>query len=333
MHAFVMTKYGDESAMQFRDMPVLNIKDDECLVEIHAASVNPVDIKIRRGDMKRLFKIHFPHIMGHDIAGKVVKVGSKVSSFKVGDEVYALLNVDKSGAFAEFAPVQEKHLALKPKNLTFAEAASLPLVGLTVYQALVDVAQAKKGQSLFVKAGSGGIGTFAIQFAKTLNLKVATTTSTGNVDWVKGLGADDVIDYKTQQFEKVLKNYDVVLDSVDNDDITRDFSVLKPGGHLISIVGPPDAKFAREQGYGVLIQWFLGWISRKVTRLSKKTGVRYTFYFVQPSGEHLKIIAKLVEEGKIKPVIDRTFPFEKIPDAFAYFQEGHAKGKVVIQRP
>jgi NADPH:quinone reductase-like Zn-dependent oxidoreductase len=331
MRAAVMTGYGKKHRVELRDMPEPQIREDEVLVKIHAASINPVDIKIRKGQMKSLLKYRFPQIMGNDIAGTVVRIGSRVTSFQPGDEVYSRLSKNRLGGFAEYVAVDEKDLALKPENTTFEEAAALPLVGLTVYQALVDIAKVAPGQKVFIKAGSGGVGTFAVQLAKALGAEVATTTSKANMDWVRKLGADRVIDYTSQKFEETLKDYDVVLDSVDNDNVSRAFSILKPGGHLVSVVGPPDAKFAREFALNFVLRLVCRWLSRKESRLARKTGVNYSFLFVSPSGERLTKITEYVESGKIKPVIDRVFALEQIHDALASAERGRTRGKIIIQ--
>jgi NADPH:quinone reductase-like Zn-dependent oxidoreductase len=299
-------------------------------VEVHAAGLNPIDIKLRKGEMKPILNYKLPLVLGTDLAGKVVELGSRVTGLKKGDEVYASLSTSVMGAFAEYVAVKADDLSLKPTNLSFEEAASLPLVGLTGYQALVDIAKLKPGQKVFVEAGSGGIGTFAIQLAKALGAEVATNTSTSNVAWVQKLGADHVIDYQKQKFEDVINNYDVVFHSVDREPTTRGFRVLKQGGHLLSIVGPPDFKFAQGRGLNMLMQIICGILGWKVTKLSKKNDVHYTFVFVEPSGKQLSEIKNLVESGKIKPVIDKVFPLEKIREAFAYLALGKTKGKVVL---
>lgn len=330
MRAVVLSGYGDENKIQFREMPVPVIKDFEILVEVYAAAINPVDIKILKKQMWPIIRFKFPLILGTDLSGKVIKIGSKVTKFKVGDEVFASISTYQLGAFAEMVAIREMDASLKPENLNFEEAASIPLVGLTVYQALKSTAKLSKDQKVFIKAGSGGIGTFAIQFAKTLGAEVATTTSSKNTDWVKALGADHVIDYHAQKFEDVLKNYDVVLDSVDGDDISRGFKILKKGGHLLSIIGPPNSEFAKRLNIGFPLSFVMSLIGRKVTNLAKKYGVRFTFVFVEPSGAQLNEIKVLIEDGKIKPVIDRVFPIEKVREAFTYVAQGRSKGKVIL---
>lgn len=261
----------------------------------------------------------------------MVRVGSKVRRFTPGDEVYARPRDGRVGTFAEYIAVNEIDTAPKPKNLSMEEAASIPLIGLTAWQALVERAELKKGQKLLIHAGSGGVGTIAIQLAKHLGATVATTTSTANLELVRNLGADVVIDYKTQAFEKVLSGYDVVLNSLGGDTLQKSLSVLRPGGKLISISGPPDPDFAREQG----LNWFL----RQVTRLlsfgirskAKRRGVSYSFLFMRANGDQLGQIASLIEAGIIRPVVDRIFPFEATCDALAYVETGRSRGKVVVK--
>ncbi|MGE3262957.1 MAG: NADP-dependent oxidoreductase [Bacteriovoracia bacterium] len=331
MRAVLMRKYGGEDVVQIHDVPKAQINEDEVLVEVYSAGINPIDLKLRKGEMKPLLTLKLPVILGTDIAGKILEVGSKVTRFKKGDEVYASFSTAKMGAFAEFVAVRESDLSLKPKNLTFEEAASLPLVGLTVYQALNDVAKLRPGQKVFIEAGSGGIGTFAIQFAKALGAEVATTTSSKNIEWVRKLGADHIVDYQKQNFEDVLSGYDAVLHSVDGEPTTRGFPILKRGGHLLSLVGPPDFKFAKRVGLNIFLQFVCALLGWKVTKLSKKTGTSYTFVFVEPSGNQLAKIATLVESGKIKPVVDRVFPMNQVKEAFSYVALGRTKGKVVLK--
>ena len=246
MKAFIIDRYGSNDVVRAGEMPDPELRDDDVLVQIHAASVNPLDFKIRDGKLKLILPYRLPFILGNDLAGVVVRVGSRVRRFKPGDEVYARTDKDRIGAFAEFISIKEDAVAIKPKKLTMEEAASIPLVGLTAWQALVERANLKKGQKVLIHAGSGGVGTFAIQLAKHLGAIVATTTSTANLDWVKRLGADIVIDYKKDDFETILHDYDVVLDTLGGETLEKSLRVLKPGGKLISIAGPPDPDFAKE---------------------------------------------------------------------------------------
>lgn len=331
MKALVMNKYGDENVVHIMDIKKPHIQHDEVLVEVYFAGINAIDAKIPKGQMKPLLKFKLPLILGTDISGKIVEIGSSITRFKIGDEVYASFSTSKMGAFAEYVTARENELSLKPKNLSFEEAASIPLVGLTVYQALHDVANVTKGQKVFIKAGSGGIGTFAIQFAKALGAEVATTTSAKNTQFVRQLGADHVIDYHNENFENVLNNYDVVLDSVDGEPIARGLSILKPGGHLLSVVGPPDVKFAKAAGLSFIFRWIFGLLSWNINRLSKKIGAHYTFVFVKPNGMQLEEIKDLIESGKIKPVIDRVFPLDMAREALSYVAAGRTRGKVVLR--
>ena len=264
MKAFVVDRYKKKAALRLAEMPEPDVRDNDVLVEIHAAGVNLLDSKIRTGEFKPILPYRPPFILGHDVAGTVVRVGSKVRKFKPGDEVYARPRDGRIGTFAEYIAMNEADVALKPKNLSMEEAASIPLVGLTAWQALVDKANLKKGQKVFIQAGSGGVGTFAIQLAKHLGATVATTTSAANADLVKGLGADVVIDYRKDDFEKVLSGYDVVLNSQDAKTLEKSLRVLKPGGKLISISGPPDPEFAREKGLNMVLRLVLRLLSRGI---------------------------------------------------------------------
>lgn len=300
------------------------------MVEVYAASVNPLDAKIRSGEFKLILPYSLPLILGNDLAGVVVQVGSKVRRFKLGDEVYARPAQDRIGTFAEFIAINEADVAMKPQNVTMEEAASLPLVALTAWQGLVERAGLKKGQKVLIHAGSGGVGTMAIQLAKHIGAHVATTTSTANVDLVKKLGADVVVDYKKDDFDKVLQGYDVVLNSLGKDTLEKSLRVLKPGGKLISISGPPDPTFARENGSGWLLQQVMGLLSYGIRRKSRRRGVSYSFLFMKANGEQLGQITSLVETGAVRPVMDKVFPFENINEALAYVEAGRVKGKVVI---
>ena len=331
MKAFVLERYGKKRALRLADMPKPALRDDEVLVRVHAAGVNLLDSKIRNGEFKLILPYRLPVILGHDVAGVVVQVGPRVRQFKSGDEVYARVDDFRIGTFAEFVPVKEDSLAYKPQSLTMEEAASLPLVALTAWQALVENAGLKKGQRVFIQAGSGGVGTFAIQLAKHLGAIVATTTSTANVALVKSLGADVVIDYKTQDFEAVLHDYDVVLNSQDGKTLEKSLRVLKRGGKLISISGPPDPEFGREIGAPGFVRLVMRLLSAGIRRKAASRGVDFSFLFMKADGRQLREITRLVEAGVIRPVIDRVFAFESINEAMAYVESGRAKGKVVVK--
>jgi len=330
MKAFVVDKYKKKGALRLASMPEPELQDNDVLVRIHATAVNLLDSKVRDGEFKLFLPYRPPFVLGHDVAGTVVTTGPKVRRFKVGDEVYARPRDHRVGTFAEFIGVNEADVALKPKNLNMAEAASIPLVGLTAWQALIEVGKVKPGQKVFIQTGSGGVGTFAIQLAKHLGATVATTTSANNAKLVRSLGADVVIDYKTQDFEKVLSGYDLVLNSQDSKALEKSLGVLKPGGQLISISGPPDPTFAKELGLNVFLKLVVRLLSRGVRKKAKGLGIRYSFLFMRAQGQQLSEITSLIESGVIRPVVDKVFPFEKTGDALAYVETGHAKGKVVI---
>jgi NADPH:quinone reductase-like Zn-dependent oxidoreductase len=331
MKAFVLCKYGKNRAMRLTDVPTPELREDEVLVQVHAAGVNLLDSKIRSGEFKLILPYRMPLVLGHDVAGEVVKVGARVRQFKPGDKVYARPDDFRIGTFAEFVPVKDASLSLKPQGLSMEEAASIPLVALTAWQALVEKAKLKRGQKVFIQAGSGGVGTFAIQLAKHLGATVATTTSTGNVALVKSLGADVVIDYKTQDFEDVLRDYDVVLNSQDGKTLEKSLRVLKRGGKLISISGPPDPEFSKEIGASAFVKLAMRLLSSGIRRKAKSRGVDYSFLFMRANGTQLREITRLFDAGVIKPVIDRVFAFEQTNEALAHVEAGRAKGKVVIK--
>jgi len=330
MKAFIVTRYGSSDVVQLREMPDPELRDDDVLVQIHAAAVNPGDLRLRNGEFKHIMPFRLPFIMGNDLAGVVVRVGSRVRRFKPGDEVYAHPDKDQIGTFAEFIAIVEGAVAHKPKQLTMEEAASVPVVGLTAWQALIERANLKKGQKVFIHAGSGGVGTFAIQLAKHLGAIVATTTSTANVDWVKRLGADVVIDYRKDDFENILHDYDVVLNSQGQETLEKSLRVLRPGGKLISISGPPDAVFAKELGLNWILRLAMHALSYRIGKKAKRRDVSYSFLFMRASGDQLAEITSLIDSGIIRPVVDRVFPFASTKEAIAYVESGRAKGKVVV---
>lgn len=330
MKAFFIERYGNKDRVQAGDLPIPELRDTDLLIQIHAAGVNPLDNKIRDGAFKAILPYRFPLILGNDVAGVVVKVGAKVQRFKLGDEVYARPAADRIGTFAEFIAINEADVALKPKKLSMAEAASFPLVGLTAWQALIEQAQLKKGQKIFIQAGSGGVGTIAIQLAKHVGAIVATTTSKANFDFVKRLGADIVIDYKTEDFETILKDYDVVLNSQEGAIVEKSLRVLKPGGTLISISGPPDPAFGQEIGAKWLIRMLLRFLSYRIRKKAQQQQVHYSFLFMRANGEQLSELSSLIDAGIIHPVVDRSFAFEATKEALDYVETGRVKGKVVI---
>jgi len=331
MKAFIIDRYKSKDGGRLGDMPEPEVRDDDVLVEVHAAGLNVLDSKLRDGEFKLLLPYRLPLILGNDVAGVVVRVGRRVRRFTPGDEVYARPHQDRIGTLAEFIAMNEADVALKPKNVTMEEAASIPLVGLTAWQVLIERANLKKGQSVLIHAGSGGVGTFAIQLAKHIGATVATTASAANSDLVTNLGADVVIDYKTQDFEKVLNGYDVVLNSLGKDTLEKSLDVLKPGGKLISISGPPDVDFAREQKLNWLLQQVMRLLSSGIRKKARRHGVDYSFVLMRANGEQLGQITSLIESDVIRPVIDRIFPFDATKEAFTYLDTGRAKGKVVVK--
>ncbi|MCX4437744.1 MULTISPECIES: NADP-dependent oxidoreductase [Streptomyces] len=332
MRAFTVNRYGKTgNDLQAADVPRPAMGEHDVLVEVHAAGVNVLDAKIRDGEFKLILPYRLPLILGNDVAGVVVRVGARVRKFKPGDEVYARPDKGRIGTFAEFIAIHEHDLAAKPKHLTMTEAASVPLVGLTAWQALIEIAGLKKGQKVFIHAGSGGVGTFAIQLAKHLGATVATTTSAGNIDLVTSLGADVVIDYRQDDFETVLHDYDVVVNSLDDATLMKSLRVLKPGGKLISISGPPDPSFAREIGTPWILRPVMRVLSHRIRKAAKRRGISYSFLFMRASGDQLREITSLIDSGIIRPVMDRVFPFESTNEAMAYVEKGRTKGKVVIK--
>ncbi|UVK90601.1 NADP-dependent oxidoreductase [Pseudomonas sp. B21-051] len=329
MKAFLIDRYGNKPG-RIGEAPAPVVGTRDVLIEVHASSVNVLDSKISSGEFKLILPYALPLILGNDLAGVVVEVGSQVTRFKPGDEVYARPPETRIGTFAEWIAVDENAVARKPANTSMAQAASLPLVALTAWQVLVETAQLKKGQKVLIHAGSGGVGSIAIQLARHLGAFVATTTSTANVEWVKALGADLVIDYKQQDFESVLHDYDVVLNSLGADVLQKSLKVLKPGGQLISISGPPTAQFAQEQGLSWPLQQVMRLLSFGIRRKARKQAVNYAFVFMRANGAQLQKIATLVEEAIIRPVIDRSFSFASTAEALKYVEQGRAKGKVVV---
>ncbi|MRD47987.1 NADP-dependent oxidoreductase [Caenimonas koreensis] len=306
MKAAIVRAYGTK--VEVADIAQPALLDDSLMIEVHAASVNPVDNLIRAGYLKAMMPLPLPYVVGNDVSGVVTAVGKDVSGFKVGDAVFARPQGMQSGTFAEFAMIKATDAALKPANLSHEQAASLPLVALTAWQALVTKGHLQSGQKVLIHAGSGGVGSIAIQLAKHLGATVATTTSSDNVAMVRALGADVVIDYKSQKFEDVVADYDLVFDTLGGATRERSYAVLKKGGSLISIILPADTSGAAE-----------------------KAGVKSEAFFMWPSGEQLAQIARLAEQGAIKPQIDKVFTLEQSQEAFDYSQSGRAKGKIVVK--
>lgn len=334
MKAIVIKKYGNEP-VEYLDVEKPTFSDDEVLVEIHAASINPIDNKVKQGKLKILLKYKMPLIMGNDFSGVVVGVGKNVKHFKVGDEVYGRPRKSKIGTFAEYISIHEDELALKPKNLTFEEAAGIPLVGLTSYQALNDILKLKKGDKVLIQAGSGGIGTFAIQLAKSMGLYVATTTNEQGTKLVKSLGADKVIDYQKENFFDVLKDYNGVFDTLGNETVLQAFPIVKKGGNIVSITAHPNKRFIDTYkdvyNFNLKQKILFRLTGLKFNRKERKYGVKYTQLFMSPSRTQLNEIRNLIETNKIRPVIDKVYPLKEAQQALEYSAKGQAKGKIILK--
>lgn len=330
MKAFTINKYT-KGGLQLADVAMPEIGKNEVLVEVHSASINLLDSKIKTGEFKLLLPYKLPLILGHDVAGVVTQIGKNVRKFRVGDEIYSRPSDFHIGTFAEYIAINENDVALKPKNITMEEAASIPLVALTAWQALVEKANLKKGQKVFIQAGSGGVGTIAIQLAKHLGATIATTASAKSFEFLKDLGADLLIDYKTQDFESMLKGYDLVINSQDTKTLEKSINVLKPEGQIISISGPPTPEFADELDLQWYVKLIMSFLSFGIRRKAKKQNVDFYFLFMKASGSQLEEITKLIEADVIKPVIDKIYTFEQTNEALKYVESGRAKGKVVIK--
>lgn len=328
MRAFVVTRYKEP--LQEADVPEPVVGEHDVLVRVDAAGLNPLDEAIRAGAFKQILPYRLPLILGNDLAGTVIRVGAKVRGFKPGDEVYARPDKDRIGTFAERIAVAEADLALKPASISMEEAGSLPLVALTAWQALVERGNLQPGQKVLIHGGAGGVGSIAIQLAKHLGATVATTASGSNADFVRELGADIVVDYRTQDFEQVLHGYDLVLDSLGGENLQKSLRVLRPGGKAIGIAGPPDPAFAREIGLNPLLRLAITALSSKIRTQAKKLGVSYEFLFMRASGEQLRQISSLVDQGVLRPVVGKVFDFAQTPQAMQSIASGGIRGKSVV---
>jgi NADPH:quinone reductase-like Zn-dependent oxidoreductase len=330
MKAFVVEKYGKDGA-RAADVPEPTVGDRDVLVRVSAAGINPLDKMVRDGEFKQLLKYRRPFVLGHDVAGVVTRVGSAVRGFEVGDEVYARPRDLRVGGFAEFIAIDADDVAPKPASLSLEEAAAVPLVALTAWQILVERAHVKPGQKVLVHAGAGGLGSTVIQLAKHLGATVATTANTRSGELVRSLGADVVVDYTREDFSQVLSDYDLVLDSLGGANLEKSLTVLKPGGLAISVVGPPDAGFAKQLGAPSVLGLVMSALSRKIRKRAKALGVRYEFFFMQADGPQLRKLGALYDSGELRPVIDSVFPFDQTLEALAYVEQGRTKaGKVVV---
>lgn len=331
MRAFVVTAY--QGPLHEADVPEPTLGDHDVLVAVRAAGLNQLDEKIREGEFKQILPYTLPLTLGHDVAGTVLRVGSQVRGFAVGDEVYARPAKDQIGTFAERVAVAERDLALAPTSVTVEEAASLPLVALTAWQALVVKGRVRPGQKVLIHAGAGGVGSIAIQLAKHLGATVATTASAANADFVRGLGADVVVDYRSEDFEAQLRGYDLVLDSLGGENLEKSLRVVRRGGRVVGISGPPDPSFAREAGLNPVLRLAIAALSRKVRKQAARLGVVYEFLFMAPSGEQLREIAALVDSGVLRPQVGKVSTFGDTPQALAALAEGGFRGKAVVTVP
>ncbi|MET8405401.1 NADP-dependent oxidoreductase [Streptomyces sp900116325] len=332
MQGYVMTGYGDASVMQMREVPQPTANPGELLIKVHAAGLNPLDSRLRQGGLKPLTRPKLPWVAGNELAGIVQEVGAGVAGFAVGDRVFTRVATTGLGAFAPYAAVAADLVAKMPQSLDFAAAAGLPLAGLTAIQALRDELGVRAGQRVFISGGAGGVGTLAIQLAAWMGAEVATTASGKGADLVRSLGAETVIDYKRQKFTDLLHDYDAAFDLIGGQDLTDAFTILKPGAKVVTVTGMPEPMTARKDlGRGPGLAALLWLASAKIRRQARAHQVGYRFLFMRPSGSDLTLLARLVDEGHLKVVTDRVFPFEEIADAFAYLDQGHAKGKVVVR--
>lgn len=331
MKAFAVDAY--KAPLHATQIPEPVVGEHDVLVKVEAAGLNSLDEKIRAGEFKAILPYDLPLVLGHDVAGTVLQVGAGVRTFRPGDEVYSRPSKDRIGTFAERIAIPEPDVAPRPHAITMTEAGSLPLVALTAWQALVEKGNLRAGQRVLIHAGAGGVGTIAIQLAKHLGAHVATTASGSNADFVRELGAETVVDYRTQDFEEVLSDYDLVLDSVGGETLTKSLRILRPGGKVIGITGPPDPTFAREAGLNPFLRLAIAGLSTKVRRQAKKLGVSYEFLFMHASGEQLRHIAHLVDDGVLRPVVGKTFPFDQAPQALQSLHAGGVRGKSVLTFP
>jgi NADPH:quinone reductase-like Zn-dependent oxidoreductase len=324
MKALQIVKYGDfKDSLAIGEIGKPSVQPNDILVAVKAASINPIDYKIVEGKLKGMLTLNLPVTMGYDVSGIVVEKGSDVLNFEIGDEVYSRAPQEQMGTIAEFVSVNSNLVAKKPENISFEQASGLPLTGLTAIQALEKVG-IKEGDRILIHAGSGGVGSFAIQYAKAKGAIVYTTTSTKNLDWVKALGADRVIDYKTEDYKEVANNLDIVFDTLGGNYTFDAFRIIKEGGKVTTIVGPPDKETAKQMG---MTDYKL---PEKLSKLMEEKSAVYKYTWMQPNAKQLNDIKRMVEDGTIKPIVDLIYSFEDGINAFEYLATGRAKGKVII---
>ena len=331
MKAVQITGYGDlKNNVTLTETERPTPQAHQVLIETRAASINPVDYKIVNGAMKSVLKLDLPTGLGYDVSGKVIEKGSSVNHLEVGDDVYSRVPTNHPGTLAEYVAVDSDVVVKKPSNLTYEESSSLPLVGMTTIQ-VFNEANLKPGDRVLIHAGSGGVGTFAIQYAKDKGAYVYTTTSTKNVDWVKSLGADRVIDYKKEDYKTIATDLDVVYDTLGDNYTLEAFDQIKSGGKVITIAGVPDDELAKRLGLNWFIRKILAFQRRKITKKAKEKNAKYSMVLMQPDSHQLIEITALSEKGDLKPVIDRVYSLSDAVEALQYQKDGHAKGKVVVK--
>ena len=331
MKAFAVSAF--KGPLEEIEVPEPHVGRSDVLVRVRAAGVNVLDEKIRLGEFRQILPHAFPLVLGHDVAGTVVRVGADVRSIKPGDTVYGRPDDHRIGTFAERIAVNEADLAIAPVSVDIEAAASLPLVALTAWQALVERGRLQPGQKVLIHGGAGGVGSIAIQLAKHLGATVATTVGSANAPFVRDLGADIVIDHRSEDFAQQLSGFDLVLDGVGGENLERSLRILKPGGRAIGIAGPPDPEFARKAGLNPLVRLAIRGLSSKVRRQARKLGVSYEFLFMRASGEQLRDIARLVDDGVLRPVVGRVLPFEQTAEALRLVAAGGSRGKTVVRMP
>ena len=332
MKSLMITKYGELStSLEIQEVPIHSIAPNQILIKTHASSFNPLDYKIVRGDFKAMRKIQFPKGIGRDVSGVIEQVGEKVEKFKAGEKVCSRIDESLVGTMADYVISNADDVSLVPSNLKHEEIAGIPLVGLTSYQALVDVAKLLPGENILIHAGAGGVGSIAIQLAKHLRAKVTTTTSTKNIGLVQKLGADNIIDYTKQSYLEEGPKFDVVFDTLGGKYTLDSFKVLKKGGRVVSIAGDVDSITTKQLGLNRIIRFLLRLKAKKVTNAASKIGAKYRFLLMSPNGDQLKKLVELYESGSIKPVIDKTYKFDESIQALEYLSKGRAKGKVVVK--
>ena len=331
MHAYVIEHYGGAEGSRLIDVPEPTPGPRDILIDVRAAGLNPVDFKFRKGKLRPIMRPKLPFVLGNELAGQVIAVGSDVKRFRVGDRVFARVAKERGGAFAERACVDEELASLMPRNLDFKTAAAVPLAGLTALQALRDELGVKPGQKVFISGGAGGVGTFAIQITKWLGAHVTTTASKRGEALVRSLGCDEVIDYMTQDISKAGGIFDAGFDLIGGKTLEQMFEIMRPGAKVVSIAGIPEPQMAMKDLGGRRALAALFWIiSYGIRSRAGRAGVSYRYLFMHPSGTELAQLAELIEQEKLKVIIDKIYPFAKIAEALAYVESGHAKGKVVV---